>query len=73
MNIEANGISVNTQVEGAEGAPWVTFSTSLACNRSMWYGRVAAGQTGTCAERWSLNPHGPWRYHRPGCARTTAR
>ncbi len=42
MNIEANGISFNTKIEGPEGAPWVTFSNSLACNLSMWDGQVAA-------------------------------
>jgi 3-oxoadipate enol-lactonase len=34
--IEANGIRFHVRVEGAEGAPWLVFSNSLATNLGMW-------------------------------------
>jgi 3-oxoadipate enol-lactonase len=58
MNIEANGISFNTQVEGAEGAPWITFSNSLACNLSMWDGQVAALRDDYRILRYDTRGHG---------------
>jgi 3-oxoadipate enol-lactonase len=36
MRIKANGITFNYQVDGAEGAPWLVFSNSLATNLSAW-------------------------------------
>jgi 3-oxoadipate enol-lactonase len=36
MQIKANGINVNYQIDGAEGAPWLALSNSLATNVSMW-------------------------------------
>src|SRR5262249_49127605 len=36
MQINANGISINYQVDGREGAPWLIFSNSLLTNISMW-------------------------------------
>jgi 3-oxoadipate enol-lactonase len=36
MQIKANGITINYQVDGPEGAPWIVFSNSLATNISMW-------------------------------------
>ncbi len=36
-----NSIELNYQIDGPEGAPWLTFSNSLACNLSMWDGQVA--------------------------------
>lgn len=36
MRINANGISINYQIDGPEGAPWLVFSNSLATNLSMW-------------------------------------
>jgi len=36
MRIKANGININYQVDGAEGAPWLIFSNSLATDISMW-------------------------------------
>jgi 3-oxoadipate enol-lactonase len=42
MQIKANGITLNYQVEGPEGAPWVIFSNSLATDLSMWDEQAAA-------------------------------
>ena len=36
MRIKANGIIVNYQIDGAEGAPWLVLSNSLATNLTMW-------------------------------------
>ena len=36
MRIKANGITFNYEIEGPEGAPWITFSNSLATNLHMW-------------------------------------
>jgi 3-oxoadipate enol-lactonase len=36
MRIKANGITFNYAVEGADGAPWLVFSNSLATNLHMW-------------------------------------
>jgi 3-oxoadipate enol-lactonase len=65
--IKANGISFTCSIDGAEGAPWVTFSNSLNTNYSSWDGQVdrfggryrilrynSRGHDGTEA------PPGPW-------------
>ena len=36
MKVTANGVSFNCEIDGPEGAPWITFSNSLATNVSMW-------------------------------------
>ena len=36
MKVKANGIAMNYQVDGPEGAPWLIFSNSLATNLTMW-------------------------------------
>ena len=36
MKAKVNGIEVNYEVHGKEGAPWLTFSHSLACSLRMW-------------------------------------
>ncbi len=36
MHIKANGISINYQIDGKEGAPWLVLSNSLATDLSMW-------------------------------------
>jgi 3-oxoadipate enol-lactonase len=36
MHIKANGITFNYQIDGAQDAPWLIFSNSLATNLSMW-------------------------------------
>lgn len=42
MKAKANGIETNYEIHGAEGAPWLTFSHSLACSLRMWDGQVEA-------------------------------
>ncbi len=36
MQIKANGITINYQVDGPDGAPWLVLSNSLATNLTMW-------------------------------------
>ena len=36
MKVKANGISINYQVDGRDGAPWLILSNSLATNLSAW-------------------------------------
>jgi pimeloyl-ACP methyl ester carboxylesterase len=40
MYIKANGIAFSYQVDGAQDAPWLIFSNSLATNLSMWDDQV---------------------------------
>ena len=42
MKAKVNGIETNYEIHGAKGAPWLTFSHSLACSLRMWDGQVAA-------------------------------
>ena len=42
MKIKANGITFNYQVDGAQGAPWLMFSNSLATNLTMWDAQARA-------------------------------
>ncbi|MDA1323470.1 MAG: alpha/beta fold hydrolase [Proteobacteria bacterium] len=39
--VSANGIALNYMVEGPDGAPWITFSNSLATNITMWDDQAA--------------------------------
>jgi 3-oxoadipate enol-lactonase len=41
MRINANGISINYQIDGREDAPWLILSNSLMTNLSMWDDQVA--------------------------------
>src|SRR5260370_7104565 len=36
MKIKANGITINYQLNGPDGAPWLLVSNSLATNLTMW-------------------------------------
>jgi 3-oxoadipate enol-lactonase len=42
MKAKVNGIETNYEIHGAQGAPWLTFSHSLACSLRMWDGQVEA-------------------------------
>ena len=42
MKVTANGVDLNCEVSGREGAPWLTFSNSLATNLHMWDTQAAA-------------------------------
>ena len=36
MKVKANGITINYQLDGPDGAPWLVLSNSLATNLTMW-------------------------------------
>jgi len=40
MKAKVNGIETNYEIHGKEGAPWLTFSHSLACSLRMWDGQI---------------------------------
>jgi 3-oxoadipate enol-lactonase len=42
VKTKVNGIETHYEIHGKEGAPWLTFSHSLACSLRMWDGQVAA-------------------------------
>jgi 3-oxoadipate enol-lactonase len=42
MRVSANGIGINVQIDGREGAPWLIFSNSLVTNLAMWDDQAAA-------------------------------
>ena len=42
MKTRANGIEINYEVHGKEGAPWLVLSHSLACSVRMWDPQIAA-------------------------------
>jgi 3-oxoadipate enol-lactonase len=42
MKTRANGIEINYEVHGREGAPWLVLSHSLACSVRMWDPQIAA-------------------------------
>lgn len=42
MKVTANGVALNCEIEGREGAPWLTFSNSLATDLHMWDAQAAA-------------------------------
>jgi 3-oxoadipate enol-lactonase len=41
MKAKVNGIEANYEIHGKQGAPWLTFSHSLACSLRMWDGQIA--------------------------------
>ncbi len=58
MKVTANGVSFNCEINGPEGAPWITFSNSLATNVSMWDDQVAALEGEFRMLRYDKRGHG---------------
>jgi 3-oxoadipate enol-lactonase len=58
MKATANGIGINYQIDGKEGAPWLTFSNSLITNLSMWDEQVAALKDSFRILRYDQRGHG---------------
>src|SRR4051812_21084552 len=42
MKATVNGIDINYEIHGKEGAPWLVMSHSLACSVRMWDPQIAA-------------------------------
>jgi 3-oxoadipate enol-lactonase len=49
MRATVNGNETNYEIHGKQGAPWLTFSHSLACSVRMWDGQIAAFK-----DRWHV-------------------
>jgi 3-oxoadipate enol-lactonase len=67
MKIKANGITINYQIDGPEGAPWIVFSNSLATTIAMWDEQAAALKNSYRVLRYDQRGHGgtdapPGRY-----------
>src|SRR5262249_30044271 len=58
MRAKANGITINYQIDGAEGAPWLVLSNSLATNLSMWNDQAAALKKSFRVLRYDQRGHG---------------
>ena len=58
MKIKANGISINYQVDGPEGAPWIVLSNSLATSTAMWDEQAAALKSRFRVLRYDQRGHG---------------
>jgi 3-oxoadipate enol-lactonase len=58
MKIKANGITINYQIDGREGAPWIVFSNSLATSLAMWDEQAAALQNSYRVLRYDQRGHG---------------
>ena len=58
MQIKANEITFNYQIDGAQGAPWLIFSNSLATNLSMWDDQARAFSGRFRVLRYDQRGHG---------------
>jgi 3-oxoadipate enol-lactonase len=58
MLIDVNGANLNYEIEGKSGAPWVTFSNSLATDLHMWDDVAAAVAKDFRVLRYDKRGHG---------------
>jgi 3-oxoadipate enol-lactonase len=58
MRIKANGITINYEIDGADNAPWLVFSNSLATNLHMWDDQAAALKRSFRVLRYDQRGHG---------------
>ena len=58
MQIEANGITINYQVDGPDGAPWLVLSNSLATNLAMWEDQAREFKRAFRVLRYDQRGHG---------------
>ena len=58
MQIEANEIAINYQVDGPEAAPWLIFSNSLATNLAIWDEQARALGSSYRVLRYDQRGHG---------------
>lgn len=58
MKASANGIDINYEVSGKEGAPWLVLSHSLACSVRMWDPQVEALQSKFRILNYDMRGHG---------------
>ena len=58
MKIKANGIDINYQIDGPDGAPWIVFSNSLATSTAMWDEQAAGLKNSFRVLRYDQRGHG---------------
>src|SRR5438094_351681 len=58
MRINANGISINYQIDGPEGAPWLILSNSLLTSLAMWDDQAAELSKSFRVLRYDQRGHG---------------
>ena len=58
MKVRINGVDFNCEVEGKEGAPWVTFSHALCNNLSLWDEQAALLKDRYRVLRYDARGHG---------------
>jgi 3-oxoadipate enol-lactonase len=58
MKVKANGIDINYQIDGPEGAPWIVFSNSLATTTAMWDEQAAGLKDKFRVLRYDQRGHG---------------
>src|SRR3984893_1420630 len=58
MKGKANGIEVNYENRGADGAPWIVFSNSLATSTAMWDDQAAGLKDSFRVLRYDQRGHG---------------
>jgi 3-oxoadipate enol-lactonase len=58
MKVTANGININYQIDGPQGAPWLVFSNSLATSIAMWDEQATALKDKFCVLRYDQRGHG---------------
>jgi 3-oxoadipate enol-lactonase len=58
MKASVNGIDVNYEIHGKEGAPWLVLSHSLACTARMWDPQIAAFKDGYRILAYDMRGHG---------------
>ena len=58
MKASVNGIEINYEVSGKEGAPWLVLSHSLACSVRMWDPQVAAFKDRFRILNYDMRGHG---------------
>ncbi len=58
MIVTTNGIAFNCEIGGREGAPWLTFSNSLATDLTMWDHQVQAFASDYRILRYDTRGHG---------------
>src|SRR5579862_9934542 len=58
MKVKANGITINYQIDGPEGAPWIVLSNSLATSIAMWDEQAAALKDKFRVLRYDQRGHG---------------
>src|SRR5438552_1520711 len=58
MKAAINGIDINYELHGKEGAPWLVLSHSLACTVRMWDPQLAAFQDRYRILAYDMRGHG---------------